>query len=214
MGKSVKAPKAATVNDKAAANSADKPKKFRLDVAQREHAICRKCRIKGTAENEFTGLSPHAHHKLVVWGGGNQEKPRGPDCLKCTLCWNMGGWAEEYDHNDENFAKACDEDQGLQEAWSESTQVFLEHHNTGQRIRVVKSERYAKRCSRGIDSAFARIQSIRSGRKRLRTFRKRDYTEKISLKFCKLDLQIITPPDTPLDSEWTDLRSDLIRGGG
>ena len=150
-------------------------------VVVRSEWRCRGCKIAGTAKNEFSGCSAHAVHELVVLAKGTQEKPRGDVCMKCFMTFLTAGWCEEYDDDIDRFLNEKDKDDDLNECFIHTTGLLLEAHNSGKRIREVKSDKHKKR---GAGSLFLALQSARTTRKRICKTKKRGLKAINKLKFC------------------------------
>lgn len=154
----------------------------RCSVITRAEWNCRLCGIHGEAANEFSGVSPHAQHAQVVIARGSQDKPRGPECLKCLCAWAIGGWREEYNDDIDKFYQEKMKDDTVNDCWMECTSLWLEAHNSGRRIREVKSDKYSKRHG-GKDSVFNQIRMKRENRKRVLKRTTRTLRAKEHLKF-------------------------------
>ena len=60
---------------------------IKSEVMPREELFCNLCGI------QFSNKSPDAHHTLIAFANGTQEKPK-PPCLKCNFTWGPGSWRE------------------------------------------------------------------------------------------------------------------------
>lgn len=154
--------------------------KGKWKTINRAEWFCLLCKIPGTANNQCSGLSPHAGHELVVLAGGTPDRPKGPVCLKCFSAWTYGGWREEYNDDMDKLSADQDKDDAVNVAFLQSGDVWLEAHNLGKRVREVKSQRYANKDG----STFAKMHAARTTRKRILKTKRRGLRAKTLLKFC------------------------------
>lgn len=159
------------------------PSSGKKAVVIRSEWTCSTCLITGTAPNEFEGASPYAHHDQVVIARGSQDKPRGDVCMKCMITWGTGGWREEFNDDIDKFIIEKDKDDTINDAWMASLSLWLESHNSGKRVRAIKSERYAKRTG-NCESVFNKVKMLRENRKKVVKTSGRFLKAKTSMKFC------------------------------
>ena len=196
--------------------AAGKPRSETLGKKKRVHTViraewqCRLCGIHGEASNEFTGNSPHAAGPQVVIARGTLDKPRGDECLKCVFCWCTGGWREEFNDDIAAFCVAKDKDDNLNDAWTQSTTLWLEAHNSGKRVREIKSTKYAKRYGQK-DSIWEKIKCLRVNRKRVTKTRGRMLRAKIHMKFLTPDAFFVRYKRT-LEDEGKEPGWHVIKG--
>lgn len=120
---------------------------------------CSLCGINGDQPNEFSGVSKYSKYTHVVYARGTEDLPKG-DCLKCEFVFKVAGWLAEFGSK-EKFRIERDKDPGVQTAFMRCSALWLEHHNSGKRLRVQSGNSRAKRGSNALDA----IMDVRQNRK-------------------------------------------------